>query len=69
MSPAVLELVRRAAEMRGNKLRGAEYDNTTWSARTWTSYTMQRISCVLHRAVAWEIATAFALPRARDARD
>ena len=48
------ELLRQAAEERGNRLRGSEYDDTTWSARSWTSYTAQRISCVLARAVAWE---------------
>ena len=67
-SPDVIELVRRAAESRGNKLKGSEYDDTTWSARTWTSYTMQRLSCELARACAFELATAMALPRARDAR-
>ena len=68
MSPDVLEIVRRAAEERGNKLRGDEYDETSWSARSWTSYTMQRVSCVLMRAVAWELATAMQLTRARDGR-
>ena len=51
------------------ELRGSEYDDTTWSARSWTSYTAQRISCVLARAVAWELATAMQLTRVRDARD
>jgi hypothetical protein len=68
-SPDVVELVRRAAEERGNKLRGSEYDDTTWSARSWTGYCMQRISCSLARAVAWELATAMELTRVRDARD
>ena len=40
----------------GVKLRGSEYDDTTWSARSWTSYTMQRVSCAVMRAVAWEAA-------------
>ena len=63
-----MELLRRAAEERGNKLRGSEYDDTTWSARSWTSYTAQRISCVLARAVAWELATAMQLTDARQGR-
>ena len=67
-SPDVVELVRRAAETRGNKLKGSEYDDTSWSARTWTSYCMQRLSCTLARACAFELATAMSLPRARDAR-
>ena len=59
----------RAASDRGNKLKGSEYDDTTWSARSWTSYTMQRLSCTLARAVAMEIATAMRLTRVRDSRD
>ena len=53
----------------GNKLRGGEYDDTSWSARTWMGYTAQRVSCALARAVAWELATAMSLTRLRDARD
>jgi len=67
--PGVVELLRRAAEARGNKLRGSEYDATTWSARTWLGFTAQRISCALVRAVAWELAAAMRLTRVRDARD
>ena len=67
--PSVVDLLRAAAEDRGNKLRGTEYDATTWSARTWMGYAAQRISCALARAVAWELATAMQLTRARDARD
>ena len=37
----VMRLLRRAAEERGNKLRGSEYDATTWSARTWLSLPAQ----------------------------
>ena len=65
-SPAVLKLLQRAADARGDKLRGSEYDETTWSARSWTVYTVQRLSCILARAVAWEIATAMGLPRSVD---
>ena len=62
-------MIRRAAVDRGNKLHGSEYDATTWSARSWTSYAMQRISCTLMVAVAWEMASAMELTRVRDARD
>ena len=65
----VVELIRRAAFDRGNKLRGSEYDSTTWSARSWTSFTVQRVSCALMRAVAWELAAAMDLTRVRDSRD
>ena len=65
----VIDLLKLAASTRGNKLRGAEYDATTWSARTWLSYATQRLACALARAVAWELATAMELTRVRDARD
>ena len=42
---------------------------TTWSARTWTSFTMQRISCALMVAVAWELAGAMGLASVGDTRD
>ena len=48
---------------------GAEYDATSWSARTWMGYAAQRVSCELARAVAWELAAAMGLSRARDGRD
>jgi hypothetical protein len=67
-SPDLVELLRRTAEARGNKLRGSEYDDTTWSARTWSARAVQRISCTVMRAMAWEIATAMSLPRAWDSR-
>ena len=65
--PFALVLGSRLAQG-GNKLRGAEYDATTWSARTWMGYAAQRISCTLVRAVAWELATAMELTRVRDSR-
>ena len=67
--PGMVQLLRNATEARGNKLRGPEYDATTWSARTWMGFTAQRVSCALARAVAWELATAMELTRVRDARD
>ena len=67
--PDVVRLLRLAADTRGNKLRGSEYDATTWAARTWLSYATQRLACALARAVAWELATAMEPTRVRDARD
>ena len=67
-APAVLDLVQRAAHERGNKLRAYEYDDTTWSARTWTAYTAQRVACALQRAVSYEIARSLQLTTARDPR-
>jgi hypothetical protein len=63
----MLELLRRAADARGDKLRGSEYAKTTWSARSWTVHTVQRLSGILARAVAWGVATAMGLvPRSVD---
>ena len=64
-----MALLHWAAEERGNKLRGAEYDATTWSARTWLGFTTQRLACTLALATAWELASALEVTRVRDARD
>ena len=64
-----MELVRQLAAARANKLTSAEYDVTTWSARTWTSFTCQKLSVALHKAVAWEIGQALDLSVATDSRD
>ena len=67
-SPAVIDLLRRAAEERGNKLRKAEYGEATWSTRTWTTFAAQRMACALIRAVSTEVAHALSLTTARDPR-
>jgi hypothetical protein len=67
-SPGVMRMLQRAIRDRGNKLRGSEYDETTWSARTWKAFTTQRMSCAIVRVMAWEIATAMQLPRSVDMR-
>ena len=56
-------------ETTSENVHGAEFDATTWSARTWTSFTMQRISCALMVAVAWELAGAMGLASVGDTRD
>ena len=38
-----------------NKLSRSQYDETTWSARTWMSYQTQRLSVCLHKEVAFEL--------------
>ena len=48
-------LLKEAADIRADRLAGAEYDETTWSARTWTTFVAQRISVALHRSAALEI--------------
>ena len=55
--------------MRQNKLRKDEYEVTTWAARTWLSFTAQKVSVALHRSVALEIAHALGLSAAVDARE
>ena len=67
-SPEVVELLAALAEERQNRLSTSEYDLTTWSARTWTSFTVQKLSVALHRAVAMEIGLALGLSVATDPR-
>ena len=68
-SPAVVDLLERSAVERGNALRGREYDETTWSARSWSAFAAQRVSCALTRAVAHAVARELELSTARDTRD
>ena len=56
-SPEVVELFRELAEERQNRLHKREYDETTWSARTWLSFQAQKISIALQYAVALELTT------------
>ena len=39
----------------GNKLSARQYDEATWSTRSWLSFQTQRLSVALHLALAWEI--------------
>ena len=68
LSPAVRELLHDVVVERQNRLLSNEYDQTTWSARTWTSFTVQKLSVALHRAVAMEIGLALGLSVATDPR-
>ena len=45
----------RSGSTRAAARRAARPDETTWSARTWTTFVAQRISVALHRAAALEI--------------
>ncbi|MEC7198880.1 MAG: hypothetical protein VXW37_05610, partial [Candidatus Thermoplasmatota archaeon] len=47
-----------AAEWRSNKLTSSEYDETTWSARTWLTFVAQRLSVAVQLSVAQEAAEA-----------
>ena len=63
-SPAVVHTLEECAVHRQNKLRKDEYDVTTWSARTWLSFSVQKVSVALHRGVALELAHALGLSAA-----
>ena len=70
LSPALMHELRAAAEWRSNKLTSSEYDETTWSARTWLTFVAQRLSVAVQLSVAQEAAEALGLsvaaaPRAR----
>ena len=69
LSPALMHELRAAAEWRSNKLTSSEYDETTWSARTWLAFVRQRISVAIHFAAAKEIAEALKMTMATDSRD
>ena len=46
----------------------SEYDETTWSARTWLSFVSQRLSVATQLAAAQEVAEALGLSVAADPR-
>ena len=66
--PELCELLLELAEARNNKLSSAEYDATTWSARTWLTFSCHKLSVAVHRAAAWEIAHALDLSTVADGR-
>ena len=53
---------------RNNKLTSSEYDETTWSARTWMTFVAQRISVAVQLSSAQEVAEALGLSVAADPR-
>ena len=57
-----------AAEHRNNQLTAAEYDETTWAARTWLKFVHHRLSVAVHKAVAREVSDALGLSAAVDPR-
>ena len=61
---ALVEELRKGAEWRANKLTASEYDETTWSARTWTAFTTQRLSVAVQYSAAQEVAEARGLSMA-----
>ena len=65
-SPDVCQLLRELAEVRDNRLSKAEYDDTTWAARTWTTWAAQQLSVAVQLAAAEEMAHALGIATARD---
>ena len=51
-----------------NKLSASEYDETTWSARTFMAFTTQRLSVAVQYSAAQEVAEALGLSVAADPR-
>ena len=64
----LMGVLRAATAWRGDKLQSSEYDETTWSARTFSTFSLQRISVAVHYSMAVEVANALGLSVAADPR-
>ena len=51
----VVRLLKRLAADVNYKLSARQYDEATWSTRSWLAFQTQRLSVALHMALAWEI--------------
>ena len=67
-SPAVVQLLKTLANDRQNRLTAREYEQTTWSARTWHAFNAQKLSVAVHYSAALEIAHALRMPTTGDGR-
>ena len=57
----VREILRKAADVLQNKLTRAQYlDEVTWTTKSWLGLQKQRISVVLHTAIAEQIVNELA---------
>ena len=55
----VRSTLREAANQLSNKLSHAQHlDEVTWTTKNWHGLQMQRLSVVLHTAVAWQTVTS-----------
>ena len=63
-----MEELRKGAEWRANKLTASEYDETTWSTRTWMAFTTQRLSVAVQYSAAQKVTEALGLSVAADPR-
>ena len=68
MSPALYDALREASDWRANKLTSSEYDETTWSVRTWMTFVAQRISVAMQLSLVQEVAETLGLSVAADPR-
>jgi len=64
-SPEAVKLLGLLRDEVSNKLSAAQYEQTTWSARSWMAFQCQKISVALHKAAAMEIALELGLAAAR----
>ena len=64
----LVDVLHAADAWRQGKLTSSEYDETTWSARKYLLFAMQRISVAAHLAMAQEVAEALGLSVAADPR-
>ena len=64
-SPTSVKLLGLLRDEVSNKLNAAQYEQTTWSARSWMAFQCQKISVALHKAAAMEIALELGLAAAR----
>ena len=60
-SPETCKFLDTLKDDVNNKLNAAQYEQTTWAARSWLSFQCQKISVALHRAAACEIVLALGL--------
>ena len=54
-SPEVVKFMGGLAKRVDNKLNSTQYEETTWSARSWMAFQAQKLSVKLHRAVSWQV--------------
>ena len=63
----VRSTLREAANQLSNKLSHAQHlDEVTWTTKNWHGLQMQRLSVVLHTAVAWQTVNELACERERE---
>ena len=67
-SPEVEKFLKELTVERANKLNTAEYDDTTWAARTWMTFSAQKLSVAVHMAATGELIRALGLAAAADPR-